>query len=206
MHRTDRYVGLITCKRSKRGCFFLGAKEPAACHTAMQVGLVANQALSSFKTYIYVCKTCIHATPQAPVFAQHELHIILRRPLRTDADTDADPRGEVFGPRYDSNMLTLVGVYQVIIDKWWEVEHDWNIHCKVVRSWRNPGLLRMSSSFLNRFDQKIINIKANTYKCFVCCTSELKLILFFLIISKHVGFNLFGCFHYFGVPHFIIHL
>ena len=65
---------------------------------------------------MYVCKkqskTCIHATPQAPVSAQHELHIILRRPLRTDADTDADPRGEVFGPRYDSNMLTLVGVYQ----------------------------------------------------------------------------------------------
>ena len=114
MHRTERYVGLITCKRSKRGCFFLGAKEPAACHTAMQVGLVANQALSSSKTYIYVCKTCIHATPQPPVFAQHELHIILRRPLRTDADTDADPRGEVFGPRYDSNMLTLVGVYQAI--------------------------------------------------------------------------------------------
>ena len=82
----------------------------------MQVGLVANQALSSFKTYIYVCKTCIHATPQAPVSAQHELHIILRRPLRTDADTDADPRGEVFGPRYDSNMLTLVGVYQIIWD------------------------------------------------------------------------------------------
>ena len=81
----------------------------------MQVGLVANQALSSFKTYIYVCKTCIHATPQAPVSAQHELHIILRRPLRTDADTDADPRGEVFGPRYDSHMLTLVGVYQKVL-------------------------------------------------------------------------------------------
>ena len=63
-------------------------------------------------------KICIHATPQAPVSAQHELDIyitmILRRPLRTDADTDADPRGEVFGPRYDSNMLTLVGVYQYI--------------------------------------------------------------------------------------------
>ena len=40
--------------------------------------------------------------------------MILRRPLRTDADTDADPRGEVFGPRYNSNMLTLVGVYQHI--------------------------------------------------------------------------------------------
>jgi len=65
--------------------------------------------------YMYA-KICIHATPQAPVSAQHELDIyiimILRRPLRTDADTDADPRGEVFGPRYDSNMLTLVGVYQ----------------------------------------------------------------------------------------------
>ena len=59
-------------------------------------------------------KICIHATPQAPVSAQHELDIyitmILRRPLRTDAD----PRGEVFGPRYDSHMLTLVGVYQII--------------------------------------------------------------------------------------------
>ena len=68
-------------------------------------------------TYMYA-KICIHATPQAPVSAQHELDIyitmILRRPLRTDADTDADPRGEVFGPRYDSNMLTLVGVYQYI--------------------------------------------------------------------------------------------
>ena len=68
-------------------------------------------------TYMYA-KICIHATPQAPVSAQHELDIyitmILRRPLRTDADTDADPRGEVFGPRYDSHMLTLVGVYQII--------------------------------------------------------------------------------------------
>ena len=63
MHRTERYVGLITCKRSKRGCFFLGAKEPAACHTAMQVGLVANQALSSFKTYIYVCKNMYSRHP-----------------------------------------------------------------------------------------------------------------------------------------------
>ena len=28
-HRKGWYVGLITCKRSKQGCFFLGAKEPA---------------------------------------------------------------------------------------------------------------------------------------------------------------------------------
>ena len=39
-------------------------------------------------------------------------NVISRHPLRTDADTDADPRGEVFGPRYDSDMLMLVGVYQ----------------------------------------------------------------------------------------------
>ena len=62
-HRTERYVGPITCKRSKQGCFFLGAKEPAACHIAMQVGLVANQALSSFKTYIYVCKNMYSRRP-----------------------------------------------------------------------------------------------------------------------------------------------
>ena len=57
--------------------------------------------------------------PRRQYLHEHELDIyitmILRRPLRTDADTDADPRGEVFGPRYDSHMLTLVGVYQKIL-------------------------------------------------------------------------------------------
>ena len=52
--------------------------------------------------------------PSASICTTRTTYIILRRPLRTDADTDADPRGEVFGPRYDLNMLTLVGVYQYI--------------------------------------------------------------------------------------------
>ena len=66
---------------------------------------------------MYVCKNMylrLFAPPPKRQYL-HNTNLILRRPLRTDADTDADPRGEVFGPRYDSNMVTLVGIYHIYI-------------------------------------------------------------------------------------------
>ena len=65
---------------------------------------------------LHICMQNMYSRhpPSASICTTRTTYIILRRPLRTDADTDADPRGEVFGPRYDSNMLTLVGVYQYI--------------------------------------------------------------------------------------------
>ena len=41
-------------------------------------------------------------------------NVLLRHPVRTYAGLTRDLRGEDFGPRYDSDMLTLVGALQYI--------------------------------------------------------------------------------------------